>query len=160
MIKSHGSAVPQISDREQPVPRSDLILAHGNAGLVTGSGTAIKFKWLFLFLSSQISQVNATLEKHTPLSLKTKSPSVGLTFLHTSSLEAEPRGTEMPGFRQSDLNKCTINLFFLKSSMYRQCSPPFLPHLPCLGPSLLPYLQRAVLTFSRYAHEVTQRLFG
>lgn len=47
MIKSHGSAVPQISDREQPAPRSNLILADGNAGLVTGSGIAVKFKSFF-----------------------------------------------------------------------------------------------------------------
>lgn len=66
----------------------------------------------------------------------------------------------MPGFRQSDFNKCTINLFLLKPSMYRQCSPPFLPHLPSLGLSFPPYLQPAALTFSRYAHEVRQRLFA
>lgn len=52
------------------------------------------------------------------------------------------------------------NLFSLKSIVQRQCCPPFLPHLPCLGPTLLPYLQRAVLTFSRYTHEVTQRISG
>lgn len=66
----------------------------------------------------------------------------------------------MPGFGQLDLNKCMINVFFPKSIMHRQRCPPFLPHLPCLGTSLLPYLQQVLVTFSRYTHEVTKRLSG
>lgn len=49
-IKSRGSAVPQVSHREQPAPRLDLTLADENAGLVAGSGSVVKFKCgLFFF---------------------------------------------------------------------------------------------------------------
>lgn len=83
-----------------------------------------------------------------------------MTSSHTSTTRAELRETKMPSLKQLDLNKRTTNLFSLRSIMQRQCCPPFLPHLPCLGLTLLPYLRQAVLTFSRHTHEVTQRLSG
>lgn len=50
VIKSRGSTEPRVSDCEQPAPTLDLTLADENAGLVTGSGSVVKFKWFFFWV--------------------------------------------------------------------------------------------------------------